>query len=445
MHKNPARISDSRGKSFSKLAGAIALVALTAVTLSACTTGSPSTTWESPNQNLQNTRYAGGRITSSTAPNLGVAWTADLRAANGFGVGAPSPYITQNAAFVQNQGGKLVAYDFLTGRPSAAATFAVNALGVPPWQRRLQALASKLSTEIPPISTTGDDDQHIVVTTVTNQVVAYNVDNRKLVWDRTVKAPSGTAARVLSNMAAAHGSIFAPVTNVPTSESGETPKTLLGKLQALAKSTGQLVSINSDNGKVNWTKNLSSAPLGAVTVANNVAFVTTLDGHIYAFDRDNGDELWSSALPAGTAAPIAISNDTVIVPASVVYKKGQKPQVVAFRIGGLGQIGGATAPTIKTQAASKTAGAAPQQTQAAAPAGPDGKTLFVSNCAGCHTLKAAGTSGNVGPNLDNLKPNLATVQKQVTNGGGGMPPFKGTLSPAEIKAIAQFVSSNAGK
>jgi mono/diheme cytochrome c family protein len=78
-------------------------------------------------------------------------------------------------------------------------------------------------------------------------------------------------------------------------------------------------------------------------------------------------------------------------------------------------------------------------------AAPDGKQIFTSNCASCHTLKAAGASGTVGPNLDALKPAESKVETQVTNGGGVMPAFKSTLSPAEIKAVAQFVSSSAGK
>jgi mono/diheme cytochrome c family protein len=78
-------------------------------------------------------------------------------------------------------------------------------------------------------------------------------------------------------------------------------------------------------------------------------------------------------------------------------------------------------------------------------AAPDGKQIFASNCASCHTLKAAGATGTVGPNLDQLKPTQAVVDHQVTNGGGAMPAFKGTLTAAEITAVAKFVSSNAGK
>jgi cbb3-type cytochrome c oxidase subunit III len=77
--------------------------------------------------------------------------------------------------------------------------------------------------------------------------------------------------------------------------------------------------------------------------------------------------------------------------------------------------------------------------------GNNGKTIFQDNCASCHTLAAAGATGTVGPNLDQLKPAQAIVEHQVTVGGGVMPSFKGKLTPAQIAAVAAFVSSNAGK
>ncbi|HEY1317710.1 MAG TPA: c-type cytochrome [Gaiella sp.] len=84
------------------------------------------------------------------------------------------------------------------------------------------------------------------------------------------------------------------------------------------------------------------------------------------------------------------------------------------------------------------------------PAGPggatDGKTVFATaGCTGCHTLKAAGSTGTVGPNLDEAKPPKALVIDRVTNGQGGMPSFKGQLSDAQIEAVADYVSQNAGK
>ncbi len=72
-----------------------------------------------------------------------------------------------------------------------------------------------------------------------------------------------------------------------------------------------------------------------------------------------------------------------------------------------------------------------------------GKQVFASaGCGGCHTLKAAGSTGNVGPNLDNLKPDAARVAHQVEVGGGPMPAFKGSLSPKQIQDVAAFVASS---
>ncbi len=83
----------------------------------------------------------------------------------------------------------------------------------------------------------------------------------------------------------------------------------------------------------------------------------------------------------------------------------------------------------------------------APPGGPtDGKAIFASaGCSGCHTLAAAGSTGNVGPNLDEAKPSKQLALDRVTNGRGGMPSFKGQLSQAQIEAVATFVAENAGK
>jgi len=75
----------------------------------------------------------------------------------------------------------------------------------------------------------------------------------------------------------------------------------------------------------------------------------------------------------------------------------------------------------------------------------DGKSIFTANCGSCHTLADAGTSGSVGPNLDGIKPTREKVVTQVTNGGGAMPAFKDTLDPQQIQAVADYVSSVAGR
>jgi cbb3-type cytochrome c oxidase subunit III len=76
----------------------------------------------------------------------------------------------------------------------------------------------------------------------------------------------------------------------------------------------------------------------------------------------------------------------------------------------------------------------------------DGKAIFAeAGCSGCHTLKAAGASGNVGPNLDDAKPSKELVIERVTNGMGVMPPFKDSYSAEQIAAVADFVVASTTK
>ena len=74
----------------------------------------------------------------------------------------------------------------------------------------------------------------------------------------------------------------------------------------------------------------------------------------------------------------------------------------------------------------------------------DAKGIFTANCAACHTLSKAGTSGTVGPNLDNLSLAPAAVEQQIRNGGGGMPPFGDQLSDDEITALVQYLTGSNG-
>jgi mono/diheme cytochrome c family protein len=93
-----------------------------------------------------------------------------------------------------------------------------------------------------------------------------------------------------------------------------------------------------------------------------------------------------------------------------------------------------TAPGATTTAPTTTA---PAPTQGDATAG---KAVFASaGCGGCHTLKAAGSTGTVGPNLDQLKPPLQRIVLQVDNGGGPMPAFKGQLTDKQIQDVAAYV------
>jgi cytochrome c6 len=78
-----------------------------------------------------------------------------------------------------------------------------------------------------------------------------------------------------------------------------------------------------------------------------------------------------------------------------------------------------------------------------------GKRLFtqgaVPSCAVCHTLKDAGAEGQVGPVLDELKPDAARVATALRNGVGSMPSFKASLSEEQILAVAKYVAAATSK
>jgi mono/diheme cytochrome c family protein len=92
-----------------------------------------------------------------------------------------------------------------------------------------------------------------------------------------------------------------------------------------------------------------------------------------------------------------------------------------------------------------TAGVNGAEAKPAGGSSTDGKTIFSANCASCHTLKAAGASGTIGPNLDQLKPPLSVIKNQVIHGGSVMPAFQGKLTPQQIDAVSKYVADNAGK
>ena len=74
----------------------------------------------------------------------------------------------------------------------------------------------------------------------------------------------------------------------------------------------------------------------------------------------------------------------------------------------------------------------------------DPEGLFTANCASCHTLSATGSSGTIGPNLDQSSLDEAAVAEQIRNGGGGMPAFDGQLTDEQIDALAAWLVENRG-
>ena len=74
-----------------------------------------------------------------------------------------------------------------------------------------------------------------------------------------------------------------------------------------------------------------------------------------------------------------------------------------------------------------------------------GKDIFLNagNCATCHSLKDAGSNAMIGPNLNEIRPDVSRVLMAVKNGIGVMPAMEGILSNEEIEAVAHYVSISA--
>lgn len=108
-----------------------------------------------------------------------------------------------------------------------------------------------------------------------------------------------------------------------------------------------------------------------------------------------------------------------------------------------GLASGKEAKAIADFVAKATSGGAPKTAPTGGGATADpGKQAFIDKCGSCHTLAAAGTTGNSGPSLDDLKPPAAVTLAQIKNGGGAMP--AGLASGKIAKAIADYVAKATG-
>jgi len=104
----------------------------------------------------------------------------------------------------------------------------------------------------------------------------------------------------------------------------------------------------------------------------------------------------------------------------------------------------ATTSTGSGSTATSTAGSTATTTGGSSADVAAGKTAFTATCGGCHTLKDAGTNGQVGPDLDSLAPlTVERVAHQILVGGGPMPPK--LLTGQDAANVAAYVASVAGK
>ena len=204
--------------------------------------------------------------------------------------------------------------------------------------------------------------------------------------------------------------------------------------------TGFFGAWDPRTGKTVWQKSWpESCYSGSVATAGGLVFVGRNGGELEAYDSKTGERLWSFQTGAG-------ANSTV----TSFERDGT--QYLAFVAGGnalaasahgdnlwLFSLDGTMGPAKPGGAGAGVghAGEAPTTGDAAA-----GMQVFTDNCSGCHGL--SGTGANGGPTLVG-KTDRDAVLKQVRDGGGGMPAFKGSLSEKEIQDVASYVTERIAK
>jgi outer membrane protein assembly factor BamB len=139
----------------------------------------------------------------------------------------------------------------------------------------------------------------------------------------------GVLGGVIAPMATDGTNVFVPVVNQPSSISATE-----GLGEASGESKGELVAIDAASGAIQWEQEFATPAYGAPTVVNDLVFATSFDGNLHAFETASGNEAWTAPLPAGINTGVSISGDTLIAPAGIAVAEGQKPKIVAFRLGG---------------------------------------------------------------------------------------------------------------
>ena len=158
---------------------------------------------------------------------------------------------------------------------------------------------------------------------------------------------------------------------------------------------------------------------------------------LWRYERRTPDEepAWRDRLRAMRRPVIALALSVVALALGVVVAGCSEGEV------------GATPNTVEGTLPTETTGGSEADLPALELTGDAtaGKAVFESaGCTACHTLSAAGSTGTVGPNLDEAQPSFDLVVQRVTLGQGGMPSFQDQLQPQQIADVAEFVSSSAG-
>ena len=221
---------------------------------------------------------------------------------------------------------------------------------------------------------------------------------------------------------------------------------------------GTFTAIDATTGKIVWQKTFpESCYAGSATTKGDLVFIGRNDGRLQAYDARNGKLLWNWQTGAGANnAPtiferngkeyiLFLAGGNALAATAhgdnlwLLGLDGTMEQAAAPGTGtGVGHAGEGTSTTNPiTPGPTTTSNTTTSATGAGNAAA--GKTIYASNCSTCHG--ADGHGGNGGPDLTSIPSakDYQTVLKQVENGGGGMPAFKGTLSQQQINDVATYV------
>src|ERR1700710_2773710 len=233
-------------------------------------------------------------------------------------------------------------------------------------------------------------------------------------------------------------------------------------------------------GKIKWQNKFAgeSCYSGAVTTAGGLLFVGHNNGDLVAYDVQTGEELWSFQTGAGANSTVTVFEDegeekiAIYAGGNSLAATSHGENFWVFSLNGTmtseegtekeaegTEHAGEESAEEKGEAGEETGGAEENESneetevepkeggeaeggEGAATAALDpeaGKEVFSEQCSVCHG--ADGLGGNGGPDLTTMPKakEQAGAEEQVTNGGGGMPAFKGTLSEEEIKNVAAYV------
>ncbi|HEX3323920.1 MAG TPA: PQQ-binding-like beta-propeller repeat protein [Solirubrobacterales bacterium] len=149
--------------------------------------------------------------------------------------------------------------------------------------------------------------------------------------ESNIKTPStvypGSLGGVIAPMSTDGSSLFVPIVNNPIELTSGSEKTEPGP------TSGEVVALDAATGKVEWKQQLSSPAFGATTVVNDLVFATNYEGSVSAFKAKSGQIVWREKLPAGTNSGVMANGNTLIAPAGIAAAEGQKPEIVAYRLG----------------------------------------------------------------------------------------------------------------